>query len=312
MVSCAIVGCGKIAGNYDQPLSPEVRTHAKAYQEHPDCELISVCDESMERARVFSETWCVDRVFASLEELLEYRVPDLLSICTPTVTHEELCMIACRAGVKFIWLEKPAGVSVKSTERIRDVASSYSATVWVNYFRRYSPGFQTMKRDVAKIAPLRSVRAIYTKGLRNNGSHMLDLMRFLFGEMNIISVSEILPDDAYPTLNCVASIPTLNVDLIGLDYKDYEIFELDIIGASGRVIMRNGGREIQVFSASESSAYSGYKNLECVAAYPGYSSAFMLDGLSRALRGASMPSLEDDIEVQKLIEDLSSMANYHF
>ena len=57
MINCVIVGCGQIAGGYDNPQSNNVRTHAKAFKNFSKTNLIGVCDNLEERAIIFAKKY---------------------------------------------------------------------------------------------------------------------------------------------------------------------------------------------------------------------------------------------------------------
>ena len=57
MNRCAIIGCGLIAGGYDDINSSNSRTHAKAFHDHPSCELVGVCDIDGNKAKNFADNW---------------------------------------------------------------------------------------------------------------------------------------------------------------------------------------------------------------------------------------------------------------
>ena len=83
---CGILGCGNIAGSYDSPKSNKVRTHAKAFLKNKNCSLISVCDNSLIKAKDFANTWGASFYYDNIDEFLKDNL-DIISICTPTETH---------------------------------------------------------------------------------------------------------------------------------------------------------------------------------------------------------------------------------
>ena len=56
----AIIGCGRIAGGYDQMVPTEwSATHAGAYRLCPETELVAVADSDPETLKDFQEKWHV-------------------------------------------------------------------------------------------------------------------------------------------------------------------------------------------------------------------------------------------------------------
>ena len=77
---------------------------------------------------------------------------DILSICSPTQTHEKIFNEACERGVKKIWLEKPSSINSTSIQRMIDKKNKHGIDVYVNYFRRYEKGFIKVKKELAEEA----------------------------------------------------------------------------------------------------------------------------------------------------------------
>jgi predicted dehydrogenase len=299
---CVIIGCGKIAGGYDNPHDEKVRTHAKAYINNSNCELVGVCDSNFEISKKFANVWGVPFYTTDPTQLLKKCKPDIVSICSPTVTHEMLFSLVCLENIPNIWLEKPAADSLESILRMKTLEDSSNCNVWVNYFRRYDPGFQEVKAWISMLGEISQVRAIYTKGLRHNGSHMLDLIIWFFGKIQSVNVKSVLNDPYFRSVSAKLSCNCVQVDLVALDYNFYEVFEMDIIGDLGRIQILDGGQKIIFQKVTENKYYDGYKNLDVNKVHTGTYEHFMAKGLSTALRGEQMPSLSNEILINNVIE----------
>ena len=92
------------------------------------------------------------------------------------------------------------------------------------------------------------------------------------------------------------------VEIIGLDHDDFELFELDILGKTGRIIVKDGGRDIEFYSVKDSNEYKGYKNLASEKKHSGTFNSFMSQGLINCIQNKEMPTLEDDLKIQNIID----------
>jgi predicted dehydrogenase len=301
MLNCAIVGCGRIAGGYDLPESELVRTHAKAFKKSSKCKLIGVCDSSADTVGSFAETWDVPFSTTNLNELFEQCKPDILSICTPTSTHREIFELACRQSVPRIWLEKPAAESRNDVIEMIELAQKYQVDVWVNYFRRYDSGFQKIKQRLPDIGKIQHVQAFYTKGLRYNGSHLIDLIHWLFGKVNSVEVFDLIKDSNYPAMNGIFYTENLKIHLTALDYNQFELFELDIIGSTGRILIKDGGQQIIFLKVTDDKYYKDYKNLGLFEKHESSYKNFMLSGLEKGLRGEDMPGFPEEMDIEETL-----------
>jgi predicted dehydrogenase len=297
-----IIGCGKIAGGYDNPKDEKVRTHVKAYINNSNCELVGVCDSDFEISRKFSDVWKVPFYTTNPTQLLKKCKPDIVSICSPTETHEELFSLACLERIPNIWLEKPAADSLEVVLRMESLAASSNSNVWINYFRRYDSGFQEVKSRISQLGEIRHVRALYTKGIRHNGSHILDLIIWFFGEIQSVNVNNVLKDPQFSSVSAKLTCNNIDVDLVALDYNSYEIFEMDIIGDFGRIRIIDGGQKIIFEKVTKDKYYEGYKNLDVNKVHTGTYEKFMAEGLSMALKGEKMPSFENEIAIQEVLK----------
>lgn len=312
MVDCAIVGCGQIAGGYDFANDQFVRTHAKAITQNEHCKLIAVCDIDSQVAKEFSTKWKIDKSYINLEAMLCENEIDLLSICTPTEFHEEMFSIACRNRVKTIWLEKPMASSKDAVLRMKELADKTGVNVWVNYFRRYDPGLQKVKQLIDSVGEIKHVRALYTKGLRHNGSHMLDLIHWFFGKVVAVRNPSVVEDDSFPSLSAILETERAAVQLVALDYHDYEMFELEVIGNNERIIIKDGGQSIEISKVVSSKYYDGYRNLSVNEIHDSTYGQFMSYGLASGLANKEMPGIDNEKVIQNTISMCQEQASYIF
>ena len=156
---CGILGCGNIAGSYDSPKSNKVRTHAKAFLKNKNCSLISVCDNSLIKAKDFANTWGASFYYDNIDEFLKDNL-DIISICTPTETHRVIFEKVVIHSPKFIWLEK---LSANTSDDIRKmIGITKKRTVRYVFHKEY----QQKKSKVCisqGITTKRTVRYVFPK-----------------------------------------------------------------------------------------------------------------------------------------------------
>jgi predicted dehydrogenase len=99
-VRLGIVGIGNIA-----PLN------AQGYLDHPDCDVVALCEPREEKARRVAAEWDVPKVYTDLDALLADDDIDAVEILTPTHMHRDHVVAAAEAG-KHISVQKPIANSV--------------------------------------------------------------------------------------------------------------------------------------------------------------------------------------------------------
>lgn len=317
-----IVGCGNIAGGFDQgrPSGDLPYTHAGAYVRDGRFNITACVEPDDARRAEFMEAWGVPTGFRSIDEILDPDITfDVISICSPTTCHSHDLEIALRLKPKLIFCEKPITTSLADTERLVEECRRLNILLAVNYSRRWDPDVAKLQADMqsGKWGQLRSVIGYYNKGILNNGSHMLDLLHLLVGAMNIVQVGK-------PVLDFFPGDPTIPVWLEGVQgvpvqlacghAEDYAIFELHLVFSLGVLSMEEGGMFWRERRAIESTTFKGYRRLEeCgrrAGAYP-HAMLKAVDNVYRAIKqGEPLASTgESALLAQRLCQRIKQSAN---
>jgi predicted dehydrogenase len=264
-----IVGCGNIAGVFDQgrPSSDLPYTHAGAYTRDGRFSLAACVEPDDKRRGVFMDAWGVPAGFRSIEEAAGSGSQfDVISICSPTPCHAHDLEEALLLKPKLIYCEKPVTTSVSETERLAFECSKANVPLAVNYTRRWDPAISRLQAGIhaGQWGQLRSAVGFYNKGILNNGSHMLDLLHLLVGPMDIVKVGkpthDFFPDD--PTIPVWLEGPQgVPVNLVCGHAEDYAIFELQLVFSEGVLTMEEGGMFWRERRAFDSEVFKGYRML---------------------------------------------------
>ena len=264
-----VVGCGNIAGIFDQNRSGSNPpfTHAGAYSRDERFNLVA-CVEPDDESRIkFMNFWGVPDGFRTIDDVLDFGCQfDVISICSPTSCHAHDLKISLRLKPKLIFCEKPVTTSILDTERVVEACRKERILLGVNYSRRFDPTISALQFDMqaGKWGQLRSVVGFYNKGILNNGSHMIDLLHLLVGSMKVVkvgkSVEDFLQND--PTVPVwMESEQGVPIFLACGHAADYAIFELQFVFSQGVLTMEDGGffwRERRIVN---SDTFKGYQVL---------------------------------------------------
>jgi predicted dehydrogenase len=109
-------------------------------------EIVGVCDVDPERARATAETWGVPASVASVDELLGLGL-DIISVCTPHPTHEEVVLKAAAAGVHVL-CEKPIATRLESAEGMVTACEEAGVQLGVLFQRRFWPASQKIRAAI--------------------------------------------------------------------------------------------------------------------------------------------------------------------
>ncbi|HVT76195.1 MAG TPA: Gfo/Idh/MocA family oxidoreductase, partial [Acidimicrobiales bacterium] len=127
-VRLGVVGIGNIA-----PLN------VAGYLEHPQCDVVALCDPREDKARAMAAEWDVAKVYTSLDDLLASDGIDAVEILTPTHMHKDHVLAAIAAG-KHVSVQKPIANTVSDARAMRDAADAAGVVLRVSEcFLHYPP-----------------------------------------------------------------------------------------------------------------------------------------------------------------------------
>lgn len=130
-----IAGCGAIS-----------RNHLEAFRALNNVQIVGVCDVDADRARATAEAWGIPNAVTSMEELLNLGL-DIVSVCTPHPTHEEVVLKAAAAGVNVL-CEKPIATKLESAERMVAACENAGVQLGVLFQRRFWPASQKIRAAI--------------------------------------------------------------------------------------------------------------------------------------------------------------------
>ena len=196
-----VVGAGRIADFVHLPslrLLPEL------------CEVVAVASRDPDRARTFAERWAVTRVHATWQALLDDPGVDAVVVCPPSDLNYAVALAAIEAG-KHVLCEKPLAISYPEARALAQAASGSPRVHMVAFTFRFAAALRYLRRLVAEghFGEIRHWRMAYfndgqldpeapftwrhqrARGgagiLADMGSHMIDMARYLLGEITAVS-----------------------------------------------------------------------------------------------------------------------------
>ena len=250
-----IVGCGNIAGGYDEKGKDKksVFTHAGAYRKNK-IDIAAASDTNEKRLTEFAKIWGVKKTYSDYREMLKKEKSDIVSVCVPNELHEAVVIYAAEnSPAKIIFCEKPLSTSVASAKRMTEACKKHGKALIVNYQRRWEPMHIEAKRMIENgtIGQVQGITGYFMKGLLHVGTHLTNTIRFFVGE----------PENVYSTGNDVVMVfkGGYKAFLISADKGGYahSTMELDIMGSKGRVRFSENSNIFEFFQAEDYKKYPG-------------------------------------------------------
>lgn len=249
-VRWGIIGAGNVAEFKSGP----------ALMHAPGSTVVAVMRRDPEKARDFALRHRVPRWHTEVDALLADPEVDAVYVASPHHLHLAHVTRAAQAG-KAILCEKPVGVNTAEAQAVVDVCRAASVSLTVAYYRRYWPIVQEMRRLLAEGAIGKVVQARVQLAdqyvpdperpwltepeqagggaLANAGSHWIDLIRYLLGEVVEVTAAcsthfgGAKTEDTIGVQMRLASqaLASLNVTLC----SPAAVNEFDIAGTDGRL-----------------------------------------------------------------------------
>lgn len=260
----AIIGCGAIAGGYDEAQDGKTSlSHMGAYRRDARFRVTACVDPDETRGHAFADYWGIDNWYPSLESLVSAgNVIDMVSVCTPDDDHVSTLHGVLSLQPKSVLAEKPLGINTAAAHTVVNAYQQAGTLLAVNYMRRCSPALQRLARQIQSghYGELQNAVVRYTKGLFHNGSHMLDLMLWFFGELRVCFIrSKAIHDFSKkdPTIDAVLETQdSAPVYLCGLDSRHFTAFEVDLSFTEGRVVATDLVTRITRYEIDQSATFA--------------------------------------------------------
>ncbi|PRD44622.1 oxidoreductase [Phyllobacterium phragmitis] len=191
-----LIGCGFFAHN-----------HLHAWQEIEGAEIVALCDRDEKRLKEAGEKFGIANLYTDAAKMLASEKLDFVDIATTVATHRPLVELAAKAGVAVI-CQKPFAETLSDAQAMVDACKTADVPLMVHENFRWQ-------------SPIRAVRAVLDAGtlgdifwgrvsfrsaydvfsgqpylateerfiIQDLGIHILDIARFLFGDVAQLSAT---------------------------------------------------------------------------------------------------------------------------
>jgi predicted dehydrogenase len=267
-----LIGAGKIGVLYahDSKLLKYIKyaAHIQVIHDHPSYELCAIVDNDPEALSLAQKAYPHILCTNDLIVAVKASDPDVAILAIPPEKRIEV--IKALPSLRGVIVEKPLGINKHDADDFISFCKQRNILVQVNLWMRADEALNnTAKLIENKIGKPILVRGIYGNGLRNNGSHLIDLSRIYLGEVkSVLALSEAKKNIGMPIKN------DFNIDFKlsfhngttgifqALDFNNYREISLDIWGETGRIEILHEGLNIQVSSRQPHRAVSGSHEID--------------------------------------------------
>lgn len=217
-------------------------THAQVLADHPLFSWQAVVDPSDKALKVARDKWNIPVTVKSVDAFLKRVKPDVAVLATPPKRRIEI--IKKLPDIKAVLVEKPLGESYQEGFEFLDECKNRGIAVQVNFWRRGDDFYQSLSQGQLEkhIGKPQAALGLYGNGLLNNGSHMIDFVRMLCGDIRHAKV--ICPESSFiegpiphdRNVSFSLSLRSgLNVVFQAIPFGPYREISLDIWGERARI-----------------------------------------------------------------------------
>lgn len=121
--------------------------HAEMLRLLNQTELVAICDKNLLRAENIAKQFNVDRVFSSLDHMLEEENLDVVHVLLPPNLHHSTTLKILNKGI-HVFLEKPMGVNVAECSDIVRKAEAKNLKVGVNHNFLFYPVYEQLRQSL--------------------------------------------------------------------------------------------------------------------------------------------------------------------
>lgn len=270
MFNVALVGIGNISFNFDFDTKQKtILSHAKALYQDTRFDLKYCVDIDNSNEVKIKKLFPNILFYTDVVKIIKNDDIDVVVIATPTSTHFEILeKFKNNSKIKYFLVEKPLFLDNNHFDLIE---TKLKKKIIINYIRIFEPNIQNLKNKIQNDNSLIPQKFIltYTKGIKNNGSHFIGLLSYLFDNIEIENIhildkKEGLKNDS--TLDIVATLNWKNnkvpLYIIGLDHNNYAIFEIDFYFNKMKIKIEDTEQTLLEYKAKPDSIYKDYITLQ--------------------------------------------------
>lgn len=140
-IKMTILGCGGMSGE-----------HAKRYKNHPDVEIVGLCDVSEEIVQGYIDKNLADvevkpAIFTDFDLMLQSANPDAVTIVTPHTMHFDHGMKAIKSGC-HVFMEKPMVTDSNDARVLKKAVEDAGKIFVVGYNASCAPAMQWLREAI--------------------------------------------------------------------------------------------------------------------------------------------------------------------
>lgn len=267
----AVIGCGKIGADVER-YNPKIQpwAHASIYLHDERTELVGLADMDASKKDRLAEDFPGVPFYQDIKRMLEEVKPEIVSVATNADSHAAIVELVASYPVKAILCEKPIASNSEEGRMMVELCREKNILLLVNHMRRFDTEIRAAKSRVQALGPVMQANVYYYRGMRNNGTHFVDLLRYFLGDVTkVVGIENPATSGAYVDLPGEKDVDAMLVFASGaratlqsFDNTAYSNSDMNFICKNGRVGIRHFGFRIEEVGLKPCSIFVGHNELD--------------------------------------------------
>jgi predicted dehydrogenase len=169
-------------------------SHAQAFK-RAGYKILGFYDKDREKAVQAAEKWG-GIPYDNMQHVCRNETPDVISIAVSDNAHSVVIDELIYKPFRLLFVEKPFGHGPTSARCQAEAFKERNIPIAVNYTRRFIPALRKLAAELVQgsFGEFLGGSGFYGKGLYHNGSHMLDLLAMLLGDVQSVKALGTIKD----------------------------------------------------------------------------------------------------------------------
>jgi len=302
MYSLTVVGGGAISSGYDSLKDKKILTHIHAALIHSKIDLNAVIEIDKKQQLYIKEKWGDGfEISSDSKKIFQKYKSDIVIVATPTKTHLQVIKeIYNLYEPMLILCEKPIVLDMDELNELERIQEQKSTKILTNYIRRFDPTLNRVKLFMDKNKEkINHFYGTFTKGFLHNGSHMIDLIYMLIGEIDSIDIidKKIISNDIFgkfiiKTENGFGMVSNINNDSLSL-------FEFVIYADNAKIEIRSENQDVCIYTTDKSETFNNYISFSKVEKLPKTLDKYGYNSLEFAIKMIQNNKIYNDVKMQQ-------------
>lgn len=202
------------------------------------------------------------QLYSNIKDAFKYNTSDIVIVATPTHTHLNIIQdIFNTYEPKLIICEKPLVTNNKEFTILKKLFNTKISKLLTNFPRRFDPSINKVYDFLQKNTNIiYHFNGTFPKGFIHNGSHMIDLISLLCGNIEDIRPIELQEKDNDYFGKFLVKTNNSSGIIANIDNNELSLFEFTMYTDCAKIEISGANQEISIHHVANSKKFKNYRS----------------------------------------------------